>query len=156
LAHFQKAHELCETLVLEAPDEEWPRASLAETCTNLGWMLTSLRRRDEAREYLVRARDIQEGLVARQPTSVVYRITLALTCERFATLEEGDAALAPQRRCVELREAIAREFPSESRFQADLAGALMICGSIHRNAKRFDEAIAVQERAIALMETVVR
>jgi tetratricopeptide (TPR) repeat protein len=60
------------------------------------------------------------------------------------------------RRAVDLRAALADESPSTARFQANLADALMILGNVHRNAKRFDEALAAQERARAVLESVVR
>src|SRR5262249_28894117 len=132
------------------------RSSLAQTGTNLGWMLASLRRRDEARRYLVQARDIQEDMVARQPTYVSSRVDLAMTYEALASLEAGDAALAPQWRAVELREALARDAPSVAGSQSALATALMLLGNIHRNARRFDEALAAQGRAVAVLEPVFR
>ena len=36
-------------LAREAPDQDWRRTSLAQSLSNLGWFLASLRRRDEAR-----------------------------------------------------------------------------------------------------------
>jgi tetratricopeptide (TPR) repeat protein len=155
LTHNRKARELREALVREYPNE-WRRASLAQSCANLGWVLASRRRCDEARGCLARAREIQEDLLARQPTYVSYQVDLAVTCEYLVGLEEGDAALAPQRRSVELREAIARDAPSVAGHQSSLARALMSLGNIHRNAKRFDEALAAQGRAVAVLEPVVR
>ena len=156
LAHYRKARALREALAREAPHEEWRRATLAQTCSNLGWLLAALRRRHEARECLVRARDIQEALVARQPTYVSHRLDLAVTYDSLAGLEEGDAALAPQQRSVDLREALAREAPSVASYQAALATTLMLLGNVHRNARRFGAALAAQERACAVLEPVVR
>jgi tetratricopeptide (TPR) repeat protein len=156
LAHNLKARDLRETLAREHPDQDWQRAGLAQTYSNLGWVYQSLRRRDEARECLERARDTQEDLVARQPTYVSYRIDLAQTYEGLAALEEGDAALGPQGRAVKLREAVAQEAPAVASYQASLATALMLLGSIHRNAKRFDQALAAQERAVMVLELLVR
>jgi serine/threonine-protein kinase len=156
LAHYRKARELYEALVLEAPAEEWRRQPLAEACRNLGRMLTSLRRRNEARECLTRARDILEAGFARWPTHVWARMDLALTLESLADLEEGDAALDPAQSSVDLREALAREFPSSAGHQASLATALMVLGNLHQNAGRFDKALAVQERAVAVIEPIVR
>jgi tetratricopeptide (TPR) repeat protein len=155
LAHYLKARDFREALAREAPDEEWRRVAVAQTCNNLGWMLSALRRSDEARECLVQARDILESFVARQPTYVSLRLDLATTYEALASLEEGDDALAPLRRSVELREAIASGAPSVASYQASLSTSLMVLGSAHRTAKRFGEALAAQERACAVLEPVV-
>jgi eukaryotic-like serine/threonine-protein kinase len=156
LAHFRRAVALREKVINSTPKQVHFRAELASSLSNMGWVIASTGRKNEAREVYRRGVDELEKCVAEQPNVVSFRSNLAQTLYGLGEQLEGNDARAAFAKARSLGEAIVAEVPTVPRYRSDLAMTLMLAGSLARNSKAYDEAVALQRQAVVLGEALAR
>ena len=126
------------------PTQVERRAELASTLNNMGWVIASTGRKNEARDVYRRGVALLEQCVADQPNVVSFRSNLAQILCSLGELLEGNDARAAFAKARALGEAIVAEVPTVPRYRSDLAMTLMLAGNLARNLKDYDEAVALQ------------
>ena len=124
------------------------RAELASTLNNLGWLIASTGRKNEARDVLRRGVALLEQCVAEQPNVVDFRSNLAQLLNALGEQLEGNEARAAFARARALGEAIVAEVPTVPRFRSDLVTTLRLAGNLESNLKAYDAAVASSGQAV--------
>jgi tetratricopeptide (TPR) repeat protein len=164
MTHFRRAVALREKVLSMGPANGARRAELATTLNNLGWVIASTGRKDEGRDIYRRGVALLEQSISEQPNVVSFRANLVdILCALGESLAnelnfragfaEASASFA---RAQSLGEAIVSEVPTVPRYRSRLAMTLMQYGSLERNAKHFDRAIALHQKAVVLGEALAR
>jgi serine/threonine protein kinase/tetratricopeptide (TPR) repeat protein len=139
------------------------RRDVAEACTEAGRLAMDLGSRDDARQYLDRARGLWEGLVEHFPAESRYQAGQATCLDLLgAWHKSGEEALGCFRAALELRQALADQDPSaESRLALavtnhGLAAALFKGPWDGPHLRNRDEMETCFLRAEALCEDLAR
>ena len=132
------------------------RAELASTLNNMGWVIASMGRKNEARDVLRRGIALLEPCVTEQPNVVYYRSNLAQLLNALGEQLEGNEARAAFARARALGEAIVAEVPTVPRFRSDLVTTLRLAGNLESNLKAYDAAVASSGQAVVLSEALAR
>ena len=119
-----------------APTQVGRRAELATTLNNLGWVIASTGRKNEARDVYRRGVALLEQCVADQPNVVSFRYNLAADSPRSWRAARGHEARAAFAKARALGEAIVAEVPTVPRYRSDLAMTLMLAGNLARQLER--------------------
>jgi serine/threonine protein kinase len=132
------------------------RFDLAFSHANLGRMLATTGRTDEAARAYERALALQEKLAAGNPAAPRYRHALAVTYYHYAELFLGGGQMAKAASAYERARAIAQKLaddaPAVAVYRQVLADSHAHLGTVFAETGRFDEAEEACRQAIRLQQ----
>jgi serine/threonine-protein kinase len=153
---FEQARQIQEGLNRRSPNEALGQENLARICLNLAGLHRTLGQRVESARFFRQARDLLERLVKAQPGNFRYRRHLATAYRLLAAgLPPADALPLARQGHALLVQLCALE-PGAALLQGELAASHRLLGHIYRRTGRNPEALAEYEKALAVMERVVR
>jgi serine/threonine-protein kinase len=133
--YYLKCLQLREALAKADPDSVPFQKGLADAHQKTGDMLLHLRGKESlgtVREHYTTAHELQRKLYQRNPANTEMRQALASSCYRLGTVAQrfGEAAESQKqfRACLQLRESLAKEDPTNLYKQVELVLAQARCG----------------------------
>jgi tetratricopeptide (TPR) repeat protein len=148
--------ELYRQLIEAHPDVPQYRAERATTCFEVGELLRSAGRHDEAQKSLAESRDELQKLHDAYPRAELYRRLLGIACYTLGAIqwEQGRMKEAAAEFSVARRhfEALLAEHPDGSSYQLGLANALTYASTLHYGLGNWEKAAEACQGALAVVE----
>ncbi len=150
LAQFQ-------VLKVEQPASDRVWSGLSNCLYTQGRRNHRSRRFAEAQEVQEEAIRLVEEIVARNPSSVRFRLMLAFYCHNFSTLlaDRGRSPMPMLVRAKAQLEELQKENPSSYKLRYELAKVMIRMGMFHVRVARREETLRELEQARALLEPLV-
>ncbi len=158
-AHYRQELPQVERLSQDFPEREEYLRDLALTLSNLGGVLASQHRREDAEPILLRAVEAIVPIAARSTDDVQIRFELARAHQRLGAiqLEKGNlpAALALTRHAIPISEELVRRFPDRPRYEDILATNLTTLAQVQTalgqpdSEGTFRAAAAIHDKLVA-------
>jgi tetratricopeptide (TPR) repeat protein/tRNA A-37 threonylcarbamoyl transferase component Bud32 len=159
-AAYQQALAVAEQLATEYPKVPWYRSKVARQLCDVGLSHQRAGRLAEARAVLTRCRDVWEQVATESPKVLEYRDELGRALDNLGSLEAlaGDraTALPLQRKAVAVCEKVVAEAPKNTGFQRGLGDSLTDLGQTYRRLGKPVEAGQALERALGLVEPLLK
>jgi tetratricopeptide (TPR) repeat protein/tRNA A-37 threonylcarbamoyl transferase component Bud32 len=157
---YEEAITLFEVLIRDQPENVKHRRGLASVSYNLGSLYgINLPGLTEAKDYLEKARDLQQALVKEHPSVGEYRADLAKTFGQIGAVLKYHVApeesLASFERARELLEGLSLDHPTITRYRGDLAMTEYHIGDRQLEAKRPAQALISFDKALTLSEPLI-
>jgi eukaryotic-like serine/threonine-protein kinase len=159
IGSFRASIEIRKALAHDAPDDFWARYDLADCYLKLGDFLLFLNQWAESLELILLARDLLDPLVRENPrvTSLRYELGLANYVAGSAFLGVGrhDEALASYQQALDHLGQVARENPTEERYQSPgLSGIHLSIGELYRSLGDLAPSIRSMRASLKIQEGV--
>jgi eukaryotic-like serine/threonine-protein kinase len=156
----QQALTTFEQFAREQPGVVAYRQAVARSLALIGLAHQRAGRPREGRVALERSRDVFDQLVSEVPRLLSYRDDLGSTLTSLGRLESlagnADAGIELHSKAVALREQVVAEAPKDTNFQRALASSLTYLGQAQRRLGRHADASAALERALGLVEPLLK
>jgi tetratricopeptide (TPR) repeat protein len=156
IASYDQARQIQEELNRRSPGDAIAKERLASFCLNLAGAHRSLGNRAETARFSRQARDLLEGLVKADPGNFHCQRDLAAASRLVAAGLPPTDALPMARRGHALLVRLCDLEPGMGTLQGELASSHRLLGHLSRKLGRNPEALAEYEKALALLEPVVR
>jgi serine/threonine protein kinase/tetratricopeptide (TPR) repeat protein len=160
LAAGERALAIREQLVTDFPKSTDYRARLAATLSQIGLIYQRAGRLAEARAALGRCREIWEQLAAEVPKQVSFHDEVGRALANLGYLEtqagEPANALALHLKAVAIREQVVIDDPKNKDYQRGLGYSLTYLGQAYRRLGKRAEAGQALERALGLVEPLMK
>jgi serine/threonine-protein kinase len=156
IASFDQARQIQEELNRRSPGQASGKEGLADICLNLALAHRSLGNRAETARFSRQARGLLEGLVKAEPGNFHYRRQLARAYWMVAADLPPAEALPLVRHSHALLVRLCDLEPGAAILQSELAASHRLLGHIYSKTGRKVEALAEYEKALAVLEPVVR
>jgi tetratricopeptide (TPR) repeat protein len=159
-AAFQQAMTVAEQLATEYPKVAEYRQNVGRMLSAVGLSHQRAGRLAEARAALQRCRDVWEQVTTESPTVPYYRDELGRALANLGYLEAlaGDptTALPLHLKAVAVREKVVAEAPKNTNLQRGLGYSLTYLGQTYRRLGKRTEAGQALERALSLLDPLLK
>jgi eukaryotic-like serine/threonine-protein kinase len=165
LTSFRKALALREKVAALQPSDTDVQQELGTSLTRMGEMSLTLGKPTDAAEYLKRASDIYDRLLAADPSNEILRtkagglpfvIARILGIPGGANLGKGPEALIYLRRALASFQALTAEYPAVAKYKQAVAAEYAQIGRVLLNEGKPTEALEYYLKAQALSEVLVK
>jgi serine/threonine-protein kinase len=153
---FERARQIQEELNRQSPGDASGKKRLATFCLNLAGEQRLVGNRAEAARLSRQACDLMETVVQVEPGNFSHRRVLATAYRLLAVGLAPADALPMARKGHALLVLLCDQEPGASLLQGELAASHRLLGHIHSKTGRKPEALAEYEKALAVLEPVVR